>query len=161
MKNIDKLIEEIGLQCKEKRYSLVTSESCTGGGIAYFITKHPKCSCILERGYIVYSISSKEDVLGISSYSIQTFGAVSKGVAIEMAENSLKKSKAQISIAITGIGEDAAKKDKLEKPGIVWVSCAGIDKKTITKKFFIKGGRESFCEESIIKSLKMLLDFIT
>src|SRR5437764_599090 len=120
MKNIDKLIEDIAFRCKEKRYSLVTSESCTGGGIAYFITKHPECSSLLERGYIVYSVTSKEDVLGISSYSLQTFGAVSKEVAIEMAEKSLEKSKAQISIAVTGIDEEAAKTNKIEHPGIVW-----------------------------------------
>jgi len=161
MKNIDKLINEIAKKCEKKRYSLVTTESCTGGGIAYLITKHPECSAILERGYIVYSILSKEDVLGISSYSLQTFGAVSKEVSIEMAEKALEKSKAQISVAITGIDENAITKNKIEKPGIVWIACAGIDKKTSAKKLLIKGNREIFCEEAIIQSLKMLLDFIT
>src|SRR5690349_12597001 len=128
MKRINQIIEELGKICKEKHYSLTTAESCTGGGIAYSITKHAECSSILERGYIVYSISSKEDMLDVSSYTIQTFGLVSKEVAIELAEKSLEKSKSQISLAITGIDENSASENETHKSGIVWVGCAGIDK---------------------------------
>jgi nicotinamide-nucleotide amidase len=155
MKNCDDLINNVGAICKEKRYSLVTSESCTGGGLAYVITKNPDYSFILERGYIVYSLIAKEEVLEVSTHSLQLFGAVSKEVALEMADNALKKSKAHISIAITGIDESAAK-----ECGIVWIACAGIDKKSIAKKIEVKGDRKIFCENTIFASLKILLDFI-
>lgn len=160
MKKIDQLIEELSDKFKEKQYSLVTAESCTGGGLAYFIIKNPRCSSILERGYIVYSINSKEDVLEVSSYTLQTFGAVSKEAAKEMAEQSLKKSASQISIAITGMDEDSAIEKGLAKSGHVWISCAGIDKNTIMKQIYVKGGRATFCETTIFESLKILLDFI-
>lgn len=159
MKKLQNLVNEIGEKCNEKHYSLVTAESCTGGGLAYSITKNPSCSAILERGYIVYSIASKEDILGVSTYTLQTFGVVSKEVAKEMAEKALEKSKSHISIAITGIDENAAKEHGQGK-GLVWISCAGIGKKTVVKSVEIKGDRGKFCDECILECLNFLADFI-
>lgn len=158
MKTIEQLVKKLGEKCNEKHFSLVTAESCTGGGLAYAITLDPACSSILERGYIVYSIPAKQEVLDVSTFALQTFGAVSKEVAKEMAEKALEKSKCQISIAITGIDECATKVNN--NKGIVWVGCAGIDKKTLVKCIEVKGNRKQFCHETILASLHILLDFI-
>lgn len=158
MKTTEQLVKELGEKCNEKHFSLVTAESCTGGGFAYAITKDPACSSILERGYIVYSIPAKQEVLDVSTFTLQTFGAVSKEVAEEMAEKALEKSKCQISIAITGMDECAAKENN--NKGIVWIGCAGIDKKTLVKCIEVNGDRKKFCQETILESLRILLDFI-
>lgn len=160
MKKIDSLLRDLSQYCKEKRYSLVTAESCTGGGLSYAFTKDPNCSALLERAYIVYSIAAKEELLGISATALQLHGAVSEQVAREMAEKSLEKSKAHISIAVTGIDEASVEKNSAAEAGIVWISCAGIDKKTIAKKFNIKGERAVFCEKVILESIEMALGFI-
>lgn len=159
MKKIDILLKELSQICLEKRYSLVTAESCTGGGLSYFITKDPACSAILERAYVVYSVAAKEELLDISATALQLHGAVSEEVAREMSEKALEKSKAHISIAITGIDEASVEKQGGGEAGIVWISCAGVDKKTIAKKFHIKGERAAFCEKVILESVQMALNF--
>lgn len=160
MHEVSHLITEIGKKCQEKKLSLVTAESCTAGGLAFNIVKNPSSSSILERGYIVYSITAKADMLDISSYMLQTYGLVSKEIAEEMAKKALEKSKAQISIAITGIDEDAAQLEDGKKSGIVWISCAGLNKNMLTKEFKISGHRVKFCNTAILEGLKLLLHFI-
>ncbi|HVY53828.1 MAG TPA: CinA family protein [Gammaproteobacteria bacterium] len=153
--SIDELIEIIGKRCKDKNYSLVTAESCTGGGLAYFITKNPKSSSILERGYVTYSLAAKESNLNVSAYALQAYGPVSQEVAKQMAEGALKNSTAQISIAITGVEEDG------EKKGLVWIACSGNNKQTIAKEFEITGSREIFINKSVNEALIILLKFIS
>lgn len=75
--------------------------------------------------------------------------AVSKEVAVEMAEGALKNSCAQISIATTGI----AAFDNESENGIVWISCASVFKKTFFVKKIIKGKREKFCDKVIVEAL--------
>lgn len=113
---------------------------------------------MLERGYVVYSNNSKESLLKISSKVLQVSGAVSHEVAQLMAEGALKNSRAQVAVATTGVaGEDATDN---QGPGIVWVACAGIDKKTLVCKFDITGQRHEFCLQCILKAFELLLEFI-
>jgi nicotinamide-nucleotide amidase len=160
MDKINNLLKNIALIFKEKHYTLVTVESCTGGGLAYYITKYPESSPILDRGFITYSISSKEEMLKISNCKLQTCGAVSKEISIEMAEKALQKSKAQISIAITGFDQSVIKKEDENQSAFAWISCASIDNKSISKKFITNAKREKFCEQLIVDGLKMLLTYI-
>lgn len=160
MNNVNILLNKIAVLCKEKHYSLVTAESCTGGGLAYAITKNLQSSSILERGYITYSINSKEDVLKISTYTLQIYGTVSKETSIEMAKKALKKSKAQISVAITGLDHETIKNEGLNESGIAWISCSAIFKDTIYKKFYLKGSRKYCCEQLILHALEMLHNYI-
>lgn len=160
MTKVTNLLNEVAIICKEKHYLIVTAESCTGGGLAYFITKNPQSSSLLERGYITYSIPSKEDVLNVSTYVLQTFGAVSKEASIEMAEKALEKSKAQISISITGLDHDVIKDSGFNRSGVAWISCASIHKKTVSKQFKINGNREKFCEKLIFGGVKLLRSYV-
>lgn len=155
MKNIDRLVTQLGNKCGEKHYSLVTVESCTGGGLAYVISKNPDASSMLERSYVVYSNAAKESMLDISVSQLQLHGLVSKHIAKLMAEQGLKKSRAQISIAMTGVEQEDA-----HTPGIVWIACAGIDKTPLIKQFKVRGSRKVFCETTIAMALKLLLQFI-
>lgn len=163
MNTMDKSIQlqvcALGELCKDKRLTLVTAESCTGGGLAFFITEEPICSAILERGYVVYSNQAKQSLLGVTSEALQTSGAVSEVVARQMAEGALKNSIAQVAIATSGIaGEDVESSDNHK--GIVWIACAGINRETITKKYYIEGKRNTFNLKSISLGIKLLHDFI-
>src|SRR5687768_15982577 len=100
---IEKLVIVIGARLKEKNLTLVTAESCTGGGMAYFISINPDVSPILERGYVTYSNHSKQDLLKVSAGLLQMKGAVSRDVAIAMAKGALAQSAAQVVVAVTGI----------------------------------------------------------
>ncbi len=164
MKDINRKIQlqicNIGKLCKEHRLTLVTAESCTGGGLAYFITNEPECSVILERGYVVYSNQAKKSLLEVSSDALQTAGAVSEEVTRQMAEGGLKNSIAQVAIATSGIAGEDLKSSAHEAKGIVWIACAGIDKETVSKKHVIKGKRKTFNLKSILFSLEFLQHFI-
>ena len=64
-KKIKKLINSAGEEFKKRKLTLVTAESCTGGGLAYYISLNSNASALLERGYICYSIHSKEKLLKV------------------------------------------------------------------------------------------------
>jgi nicotinamide-nucleotide amidase len=148
-----KIVKEIGKLCKKYHLTIVTSESCTGGGIAYAISKSHSCSPFLERGYITYSNQAKEKVLHVKTESIQFHGAVSEIVAKEMAEGALQESLAQVSLSVTGL----AGEDKVDnKKGEAWIGISMIDSKTKTYKIDFTGKRFEFIKFVIEKSLEFL-----
>ena len=87
----------------EKNLKLAAAESCTGGLFASAITSVPGSSKIFDRGFTTYSNEAKMDMLGVSKEVLDEHGAVSKPCALEMAKGALKKSLADIAIAVTGI----------------------------------------------------------
>lgn len=152
-------MQEVGKEFKERRISLVTAESCTGGGLAHAISREPEASAILERGYVTYSYQSKEDLLEVTSVALQIYGAVSEEVVRQMAEGALKKSNAQISIAITGIGGEDCIPEEIHK-GMVWFGCAGLSMPTATIMHKISGSRKEFEDQAIEDALKFLIRYI-
>jgi len=103
--------------------SVATAESCTGGLIAASLAAVPGASAALERGFVTYSNEAKTEMLGVPAELIATYGAVSKPVALAMAEGALAHSPADIAVAVTGIaGPDGGSP---EKPvGLVHIAAA-------------------------------------
>ncbi|ARM30194.1 CinA family nicotinamide mononucleotide deamidase-related protein [Prosthecochloris sp. HL-130-GSB] len=93
----------IGKLLLERGFTVSTAESCTGGLIASRLTDVAGSSAYFQRGYIVYSNASKQEMLGVSGETLERFGAVSEEVAGEMARGCLDSSKADLSISATGI----------------------------------------------------------
>ncbi|WP_375673073.1 CinA family protein [Bartonella sp. TS82HLJMH] len=89
--------------CRQKSLLLTTVESCTGGLIAANLTSIAGSSDVLDCGFVVYSNESKTRLVGVCAELIKTYGAVSKEVALAMAEGGLKYSRAGIAVAVTGI----------------------------------------------------------
>ncbi len=104
---------------KKDGYLLTTAESCTGGLIAAACTSLAGSSDWFERGFVTYSNDAKQEQLGVDAALIAEHGAVSEPVVRAMAFGAIRHSKAQISIAVTGIagptGASAAK-----PVGTVW-----------------------------------------
>lgn len=150
----------LGEMLKKLEWKLVTAESCTGGGLAYYVTHVPGSSAWFERGFVTYSNLAKEECLNIDSHLLTTFGAVSAETARAMAEGALQNSQAQVSISITGIaGPDGG---SIEKPvGTVWIALASINKTThaITKIF--SGERAQIREQTIEWAFTELMGFIS
>ncbi|MHA1166089.1 MAG: CinA family protein, partial [Alphaproteobacteria bacterium] len=82
---------------------LAAAESCTGGLISACLTEIPGSSDVLERGFVTYSNAAKTEMLGVPPEMIESNGAVSEEVAGAMASGALTFSKADISVAVTGI----------------------------------------------------------
>ncbi|MCX7822754.1 MAG: CinA family protein [Syntrophobacterales bacterium] len=148
------LVERIGIILKAKGWKLCTVESCTGGLLAGRITAVPGASEYFDRGFITYSNESKIEILGVSSESIKTYGAVSDIVAREMAEGALKRSNAEVSISITGIAGPTG--GSLEKPvGTVYIACATF-KNSVVERYNFTGSREDIRNKAVEAGLELL-----
>lgn len=102
---------------------VAVAESCTGGLVAAALTEVPGSSAVLDRGFVTYSNEAKNQLLGVSDDLIDTFGAVSIAVAWSMAQGALKKSGADVAVAITGVaGPDGGTEQK--PVGTVVFACA-------------------------------------
>lgn len=117
-------------ETKARGLMIVTAESCTGGLIAASLAAVPGASASLERGFVTYSNEAKSEMLGVPADLIQRLGAVSREVAIAMAEGAILNSRADVSVAVTGIaGPDGG---TTEKPvGLVHMAAARRNGATI------------------------------
>lgn len=135
---------------------LTTAESCTGGGLCYWLTSVPGSSAWLDRGFVTYSNDAKVQMLNVPLTTIDTYGAVSKETALAMAEGALKNSKADIAISITGIaGPDGG---TTEKPvGTVWIGWANRQQSTADAMLHtFQGDRQAVRIQSMIAALAIL-----
>ncbi|UHS56566.1 CinA family protein [Agrobacterium vaccinii] len=82
---------------------LSTAESCTGGLIAGALTDVPGSSAVVDRGFVTYTNEAKMQMLGVDAVTLDTFGAVSRETALQMAHGALFRSRSEFSIAVTGI----------------------------------------------------------
>ena len=99
--------------------SLATAESCTGGMIAAACTDLAGSSAWFERGFVTYSNAAKTDMLGVDAALIAQHGAVSEPVARAMAFGAIRRSQAQVSVAVTGVAGPTG--GSVAKPvGTVW-----------------------------------------
>lgn len=139
---------------------VAAAESCTGGLIAALLTEIAGASAVFERGFVTYSNVAKTDSLGVPAALISTYGAVSAEVAEAMAKGALKKSKAQMSVAITGIAGPGGG-TKTKPVGLVYIAVAGKKGKPQAKKYNFKGSRHAIRNAGVIKALDMLREYLT
>lgn len=139
---------------EEAALSIATAESCTGGLLASLLTDIEGASNAFDRGFIVYSKDAKCDLPRLSQALVEDCGAVSEPVARAMAEGALRRSKAQLAIAITGFAGPGAPD---EEPGLVHFACAGHASETRhCLKHFGDIGRGATRIESLRVALAML-----
>lgn len=82
---------------------IAVAESCTAGLICAALTEIAGSSDVFEAGLVTYADEAKTDLLNVSSNLLETFGAVSIATAWAMAQGALKRTRADVSVAITGI----------------------------------------------------------
>jgi nicotinamide-nucleotide amidase len=105
----------------EKRLKLATAESCTGGLLAALLTDVRGRGHVFDRGFVVYSKDAKCDLLGIAREKVDSCGAVSEPVAVEMAQGALRRSSADVAVSITGFAGPGGPDDE---EGLVHFACA-------------------------------------
>lgn len=151
------LAETLAKTLIERQWQCVTAESCTGGGLSYWLTSIPGSSVWFERGLVTYSNQAKQELLGVRAATLANFGAVSAETAQEMALGALKHSPAHVSAAITGIaGPDGGSVDK--PVGLVWIATATKQGDINTKSYLFQGDRCSVREQSIDAALQQMLE---
>ena len=149
----------LGRIAKRRGATVATAESCTGGGVAEAITRIPGSSAWFDRGFVTYSNESKRQALGVRTATLARHGAVSEAVAREMARGALRKSDAEISVAITGVaGPGGGSRDK--PVGTVWFAWAVAGGEVATHVARFKGGREAVRRQSVAAALDGLIDLL-
>lgn len=152
------LARQVGEALKLNGVTLVTAESCTGGGIAQEITRISGSSAWFERGFVTYSNIAKEEVLGVSPETLETYGAVSEKTVREMAEGALQYSRAQVAVAVSGIAGPTG--GSQEKPvGTVWFAWAQ-GQKVLAACHHLSGDREGIRAAAVRIALQGLLDLL-
>ncbi|MFL2819142.1 MAG: CinA family protein [Candidatus Puniceispirillales bacterium] len=118
---INKQSEILFHNCLEKKLTITTAESCTGGMIASSIVSVSGSSAIFKSSVVTYSNEMKSKILNIPLTLINENGAVSKVIAYTMAYNVLDLINSDISIAVTGIaGPGGGSKNKPVGPCPYW-----------------------------------------
>jgi len=131
------------------------AESCTGGLLSYFFTKHNGASKILDGGLVTYSNTLKENWLAVDNAALENYGAVSAEVVREMSEGALNVSGANYALAVSGIAGDTGGTD-LKPVGTVYIS-ARSKTDHVEKHLHFHGDRNYVQDQSVLMAIKMLL----
>ena len=136
--------------------TLVTAESCTGGGIGAALTAVPGSSKVYKGGIISYTNWVKENVLGVDKELLSREGAVSASVAEAMAAGARRSLQADVAVSVTGLaGPDG---DEYGNPvGTVFIGyadAAGI----VSRRFCFNGNREAVRTQAAEAVLKIILE---
>ena len=157
--DLARLAARVGRHLLDRRLKLATAESCTGGWIAKAITDIAGSSQWFIEGFVTYSNESKVDRLGVSRTVLEKEGAVSEATARAMAVGALKRTGAQLSVAVTGIaGPGGAVPGK--PVGTVWIGWAarkGASVQLKTKRHLFRGDRDSIRRKTAREALMGLL----
>jgi len=152
---LNTLVREVSARLLARGWRMATAESCTGGWIAKCCTDQAGSSAWFERGYVTYSNASKEDLLGVDSVVLAESGAVSREVALQLAEQGRRRSGADICVAVTGIaGPDGGTEDK--PVGAVWFGWS-VPGRTDTGLFQFAGDREAVRRQTVAHALHGLI----
>ncbi|WP_019219623.1 CinA family protein [Bartonella florencae] len=153
----EKQAREVLTICRQKSLLLATVESCTGGLIAANLTNIAGSSDVLDCGFVVYSNEAKTRLVGVCAELIKNYGAVSKEVALVMAEGGLKHSQAEIAVSVTGIA--GPRGACFEKPvGLVHFAVAYKNHKTLHQEMrFGNLDRDTIRHKTVEHALKMVL----
>jgi nicotinamide-nucleotide amidase len=137
---------------------ITTAESCTGGLVAALLTEIAGSSAVFERGFVVYSNRAKEEMLHVPGDLLADFGAVSEPVARALAEGALHESRANLSVAITGIAGPGGGTG-MKPVGLVHFASAR-ENRSIRHEEHLFGdiGREKVRLEAARVALRMLQD---
>ena len=143
---------------QKKGWMLASAESCTGGLIAAACTDLAGSSNWFDRGFVTYSNAAKTELLGVDTGLIEQQGAVSEAVARAMAAGVLARSKAQVSVAVTGVAGPGG--GSAEKPvGTVWFGFAVGDQVTSEVKQFA-GDRAAVRQATVDHAVQRLCQLI-
>lgn len=136
--------------------TLVTAESCTGGGIGAALTAVPGSSAVYKGGIISYTNWVKHNLLGVDQKLLDTLGAVSAPVAEAMAEGARKVLLADIAVSVTGLAGPGG--DEFGNPvGLVFIGYSDC-RKTLSRRFLFPGDREAVRQNACREALKLVLE---
>ena len=145
---------EVLLHLKGK--TLVTAESCTGGGIGSALTAIPGSSEVYKGGIISYTNWVKHNLLSVPQELLDTLGAVSAPVAEAMARGARQALQADVAVSVTGLaGPDG---DEFGNPvGLVFIGLSD-ETQTLSRRYLFSGDREQVRAQAVRAALELVLE---
>jgi len=138
----------------QKRLTLATAESCSGGLLSSTLTDYSGSSRFFLSGITAYHNKEKTRLLKIPAMLINKYGAVSKEIAVLMAEKCSYLAKSDIAVSTTGIAGPTG--GSIEKPvGTVFIAVK-FKNGLICRKFLFKGTRLAIKKQTVTKALELL-----
>ncbi|PAR38191.1 damage-inducible protein CinA [Vibrio metoecus] len=151
--------QQLGLLLAKQQQILTTAESCTGGGVAYWVTEVAGSSAWFDRSFVTYSNEAKQEMLGVREATLQQFGAVSEPTVEEMALGALLHSRATLSASISGIAGPGG--GSAEKPvGTVCFGFASVQGWLKVETCHFAGDREQVRQQAIAYVLQSLIEHL-
>lgn len=146
--------EKVVAKLKEKRMQVTCAESCTGGMIASTLVNVAGVSDVFRESYVTYANDSKHKLLGVEEGTLESYGAVSRQVAEQMARGAARAAAADAAVAVTGVaGPDGGTQ---EKPvGLVYIGCYVNGKMAVTENHF-QGNRLEIRKQTTQAALTLL-----
>ena len=139
---------------EEKKMTVTTAESCTGGKLSGRLLNVSGASGVYNEGYITYANASKEKILGVKHETLETYGAVSEQTAAEMALGAAKAAGADAALSVTGIAGPGG--GTAEKPvGLVYIGCAVKGEVTV-REYRFTGNREKNRDYAVARAITLL-----
>ena len=149
--NLESVVAELLIN---KKMTISTSESCTGGLLAGTLIEYPGISSVFMDGVVSYSNESKMYRLGVKEETLEKYGAVSHETAAEMAKGIAETAGTNIGISTTGIAGPGG--GSPEKPvGLVYVGIC-INGNVKTKEMHFAGTREKIRGRAVYGALNWL-----
>ena len=137
--------------------SLVTAESCTGGGIGAALTAIAGSSSVYKGGIISYTNWVKQNLLAVPHSYLEQFGAVSAPVAEAMAVGARQTLMADVAVSITGLAGPGG--DEFGNPvGTVFVGYSD-ERLTMSEEHHFTGDRETVRKLAVEAALRLVLKF--
>lgn len=138
----------------ERKLTVATAESCTGGLIAKMLTDIPGSSSAVKGGWVTYANEMKMRELGVPKQMLIDHGAVSQPVAMQMARSARDQADSDLAVSVTGIaGPDGG---TAEKPvGTVWMGFADTGGVT-ARRFLFNGTRDTVRDRTAKMACQML-----
>ena len=143
----------------EKKQTIVTAESCTGGMIAAALTDIPGASAAVYGGYVTYANSAKSRMIHVQARLIRDYGAVSNQVARAMADGARNTARADYAVAVTGIaGPDGGSERK--PVGLVYIAVSSELATVVIEHQFGDLGRDEVRKASVKAALELVLQVL-
>ena len=124
----------------ESGKTIAVAESCTGGLVGDLITNTPGASEVFLGGLIVYTDEMKKRLLGVDEDVLEEFGAVSREVAVQMAEKARERVGTDLALSLTGLAGPGD--DGVHTVGTVFVALATPEQTFVRRLYKDKWGRE-------------------
>jgi PncC family amidohydrolase len=172
------LAEEAVKELACRGMCIVFAESCTAGLASGLLTRVPGSSKVFWGSFVTYTAEAKNKMLGVPEELINRYGAVSREVALAMAEGALEKSGASLAFSVTGLAGPGG--DNGEVPmqaslgdpylrvpiGTVWIGAVCRNEeaphlfKPAGKMFHFSGSRDEVREAAVLAVLEEVLAMI-